>query len=106
MDLGDTRGFLFARVYWTPDSSMLAVKRINRVQNQLDLVLADAGAGTSRSILHEADPYWINNSDLFRFLSDGQFIWGSERDGFAHLYLYGLDGKQRKRLTEGKWEVD
>jgi dipeptidyl-peptidase 4 len=105
MDLGETRGYLIARVYWTPDSSKLAIERFTRVQNQLDLMLADASAGTAKSILHESDPYWINHNDLFHFLSDGQFIWGSERDGFQHLYLYGLDGKQRKRLTEGNWEV-
>ena len=105
MELGDTRGALLARVYWTPDSLKLAVKRFNRVQNQLDLLLVDAAAGTSHSILHEADPYWINNSDLFQFLANGDFIWGSERDGFEHLYLYGQDGKLRKRLTEGNWEV-
>ncbi len=45
-------------------------------------------------------------NDLFRFLPDGQFIWGSERDGFRHLYLYDLNGKQHKRLTEGQWEVE
>jgi dipeptidyl-peptidase-4 len=105
MDLGDPRGALFARVYWTPDSSQLAVKRFNRVQNQLDLLFANASTGTSRSILHESDPYWINNNDLFRFLKNGQFIWGSERDGFLHLYVYGQDGKLRTRLTEGNWEV-
>ncbi|HLH00661.1 MAG TPA: DPP IV N-terminal domain-containing protein [Bryobacteraceae bacterium] len=105
MDLGDARDALIARVYWTPDSMKLAVKRFNRVQNQLDLLLVDAAAGTSRSILHESDPYWINNNDLFAFLAGGDFIWGSERDGFQHLYLYGLDGKLRKRLTEGNWEV-
>ncbi len=105
MDLGEARGFLIARVHWTPDSSKLAIERLNRVQNQLDLMLADIGTGSARSILHESDPHWINVNDLFRFLPDGQFIWGSERDGFRHLYLYGLDGKQRKRLTEGHWEV-
>ena len=105
MDLGDTRGFLIARVHWTPDSTRLAIERLNRVQNQLDLLLADANAGTARSILSEADPFWINHNDLFRFLADGQFLWGSERDGFRHLYLYSLDGKQRKRITEGDWEV-
>jgi len=105
MDLGDTRGFLIARVHWTPDSTRLAIERMNRVQNQMDLLVADASAGTARPILTEADPFWINHNDLFRFLEDGQFLWGSERDGFCHLYLYSLDGKQRKRITEGDWEV-
>ncbi len=105
MDLGDTRGYLIARVYWTPDSSKLAIERFTRVQNELDLTLADASTGAAKSILHESDPYWINHNDLFHFLSDGRFIWGSERDGFQHLYLYGLDGKQHKRITEGNWEV-
>jgi dipeptidyl-peptidase-4 len=105
MDLGDPRAALIARVYWTPDSSKLAVKRFNRVQNRLDLLVAEPGSGASHSILSEADPYWINNNDLFQFLHNGDFVWGSERDGFQHLYLYSQDGKLRKRLTEGNWEV-
>ena len=105
MDLGDPRSALVARVYWTPDSSKLAVKRFNRVQNRLDLLLAEPGSGASHAIVSEADPYWINNNDLFQFLHNGDFIWGSERDGFQHLYLYSQDGKLRKRLTEGNWEV-
>jgi dipeptidyl-peptidase-4 len=105
MDLGDTRVFLISRVYWTPDSTGLAIERLNRVQNRLDLLLGDATSGVARSILSESDPYWINQNDLFRFLEDGEFIWGSERDGFRHLYLYSLDGKERKRITEGNWEV-
>ena len=75
---------------------MPGLKRFNRVQNQLDLLLVEAASGSSRSILHEADPYWINNNDLFEFLHDGDFIWGSESDGFEHLYLYGADGKLRE----------
>lgn len=106
MDLGDARGALIARIYWSPDSSKLAVERFNRVQNQLDLMLADASSGTSKTIVHESDRYWINLNDLFHFLPDGRFLWGSERDGFQHLYLYGLDGKLSKRLTEGNWEVN
>ena len=105
MDLGDTRGYLIARVYWTPDSSKLAIERFTRVQNELDLTLADASTGAAKSILHESDPYWINHNDLFHFLSDGRFIWGSERDGFQHLYLYRPDGKLDKPITEGNWEV-
>ena len=105
MDLGDTRDRLFARIYWTPDSKQLAVMRLNRVQNELDFMLADAATGQSHTILHESDPYWINITDQFHFLPDGRFIWSSERDGFRHLYLYSGAGKQLDRMTEGNWEV-
>ncbi len=105
MDLGESRGFLISRVYWTPDATRLAIERLNRVQNHLDLLLADASFGTARAILSEADPYWINQNDLFHFVGKDEFLWGSERDGNCHLYLYSLDGQQRKRLTEGDWEV-
>jgi dipeptidyl-peptidase 4 len=106
MDMGETRGYLLARVYWSPDSSKLAIERFNRLQNKLDLMLADISSGNSKSILHESDPAWINLNDLFHFLADGQFIWGSERDGFLHLYLYGQDGTLRNEITKGNWEVN
>ncbi|MGA2599265.1 MAG: S9 family peptidase [Bryobacteraceae bacterium] len=107
MDLGETRGHLLARVYWTPDSKQLAVERFNRVQDELNLLLADASTGAAKIIIHETDRSWINVSDEFRFLDGAptRFLWSSERDGFRHLYLYSLDGKQINRVTAGNWEV-
>lgn len=105
MDLGETRGHLLARVHWTPDSSKVAVHRLNRVQNELDFLYADPQTGAAKTILHEQDRYWININDDFRFLSNGQFIWPSERSGFMHLYLYSAEGKQLSQITQGNWEV-
>ncbi len=106
MDIGDPRDHLLARVYWSPDSRSLAYERLNRVQNQLELGLADARAGNSRVLLTEQDSYWINVNDDFRFLSKGrQFLWGSERDGYHHLYLCSVDEKRVTQLTKGDWEV-
>jgi dipeptidyl-peptidase 4 len=103
--LGDPDDALIARVYWRPDSAQLAIERLNRIQNQLDLLAADPATGAVKAILHESDPYWINVNDLFRFLPDGRFLWGSERDGFQHLYLYGREGKVKNQITEGRWAV-
>src|SRR5579862_6230761 len=106
MDLGETRGHLIARLDWTPESHAVAVQRLNRVQNQLDLMLADAETGTARTLLHEDDPYWINVADDFRFLTGSQrFLWASERSGFRHIYMYSRDGKLLNPVTSGDWEV-
>jgi len=107
MDLGEPRDTLLARLDWLPDSSAVAVEKLNRIQNRLDLLIADAATGAAHVVLHEEDPYWINVNDDLRFFKDGKrFLWGSERDGFHHLYLYSTDGKRLHQLTEGDWEVE
>ena len=107
MDLGETRDNLLARVVWLPDSQSVAVERLNRIQNRLDLLIANAATGAARVALHEEDPYWINVNDDLHFLKDGKrFLWGSERDGFHHLYLYSIEGKPLRQLTRGEWVVD
>jgi dipeptidyl-peptidase-4 len=107
MDVGATTHlFLLARVEWMPDSRRLAVQRLTRVQDRLDLMAADANTGETRLLLRETDPKWINVRNDLRFLSDGKrFVWTSERDGYRHIYLYSNDGQELRRLTSGPWEV-
>jgi len=105
MDTGATRDHLLARVYWAPDSHALAYERLNRVQDRLELGLADARTGNSRVILTEDDSYWVNVNDDFRFLSGGKFLWGSERDGYLHLYVGSVEDGRLTRVTKGDWEV-
>jgi dipeptidyl-peptidase-4 len=106
MDTGKETDIYIPRVNWMPDSRTVAIQRLNRTQDTLELLAADAKTGTSRVILRDTDKYWINTSDDLKFLRDGKrFIWSSERTGYRHLYLYDLDGKQIAQLTSGDWEV-
>ena len=107
MDVGSTRyQYLIARVIWMPDARHLAVERLTRVQDRLDLLSADSTTGETRLILRETDPYWINLSNDLRFLEDGKrLVWSSERDGYRHLYLYSIEGRQLRQVTDGPWEV-
>jgi len=115
MDTGSDVTVLLPRVAWLADSRRVAIERLNRVQNRMDLLFADAGSGKCESVLTEQDKYWINLSgngfgpdasgNLY-FLADGKrFVWSSERSGFRHLYLYDLAGKQLAQITRGNWEV-
>ena len=106
LDTGSETDIYLARVNWVPDSRHLAIQRLNREQNNLDLLLADASNGKTTTILTEKDRYWINLGDDLRFLKDSKrFLWSSERTGYRHLYLYDLGGKQLAQLTKGDWEV-
>jgi dipeptidyl-peptidase-4 len=108
LDVGDTRNsYLIARAGWMPDSKSVYAIRLNRVQNRLEMLSISAETGASSTIFRESDPYWINLRGDVEFLQDGKrFLWTSERDGFRHLYLYSIDGKNVRQLTQGPWEVD
>jgi dipeptidyl-peptidase-4 len=106
MDTGANTDVYLARVDWLRDSRRVAIQRLNRAQNQLDLLFCDAAAGASKTILTETDKYWINISDDLYFFSDSaRFLWSSERTGFRHFYIYDLSGKQLSQVTSGDWEV-
>jgi dipeptidyl-peptidase-4 len=106
MDLGETRDSLLARVAWMPGAKSIVAQKLNRVQNRLDLLAVDVESGSSRVLLRESDPAWVNLNDTLEFLPGmRQFVWSSERSGFRHLYLYGVDGQLQRALTQGQWEV-
>jgi dipeptidyl-peptidase-4 len=105
IDLGSTTDFYIPRIVWLPDSRHLAIERLNRHQQVLDLYVADALTGKTHLLFTEKDNYWINLSNDLHFLRDGSFLWSSERSGFRHLYHYDAQGKQVAELTHGNWEV-
>ncbi|MBZ5694434.1 MAG: S9 family peptidase [Acidobacteriia bacterium] len=106
MDSGADTDVYLPRVVWLRDGRRVAIERLNRAQNRLDLLFADAATGASETILTESDKYWINIADDLHFFSDGKrFLWSSERTGFRHYYLYDLSGKQLDQLTSGDWGI-
>jgi dipeptidyl-peptidase 4 len=106
IDTGENTDVYIARVNWLTDSKHLAVQRLNRQQTVLDLLIADAATGQTRTLLTEKDPNWINLSNDLHFFKNGKrLLWSSERTGYRHLYLYDLEGKQLGQVTKGEWEV-
>lgn len=94
------------RVNWTNSSDRLAIRKMNRLQNEQDLIVANISAGTTEVLKKEINPEWIEENDALTFLQDGtSFVYVSEEDGFNHIYLYTKNGKSVKQLTKGNWDV-
>lgn len=95
-----------ARVYWLGDGRGVSMEKLNRDQDHLEVLFADAASGKTDLALEESSDTWINITYLRHYFRDERrFLWGSERDGHSHLYLYNLDGSLIRQLTSGPWEV-
>jgi dipeptidyl-peptidase 4 len=106
VDTGEHTYEYLVRVKWLPDSKRLSLQTLNRPQTELELFIADRETGQAVPILKETDSAWVNVLDDLVFVHDGdRFLWGSERDGYHHLYLYGTDGTLINKVTEGKWTL-
>jgi dipeptidyl-peptidase-4 len=108
IDLGKQKDMYLPRVDWLPDSKHVSFQWQSRDQQALDLrIAALSQPEQANTVIEERSKAWVNlNNDLHFLKQQSAFIWGSERDGFNHLYLFDLKGKQLKQLTQGDWAVD
>ncbi len=106
VDVGKEKDQYIPRIKWMADAGKLCVFRMNRLQNSLELLEADAKTGETVTFFIERSETYIEIHDNLRFLEDGKhFIWTSEMDGYNHIYKYNLNGRPGKQITEGKWDV-
>ena len=90
---------------WMGDNKHFWVSRVSRDLKRLDLCRVDVGADSTKTIVSERMNTYVESRSP-RFLPDGSFVWWSERNGWANLYLYGPDGTLKRNLTEGAFHVD
>lgn len=98
----------FGQPYWAYDSSNLMVQWMNRDQTNLKFYEVDPATGTKKEIYDEYQKEWIDlsHSGRIEYLKDNKhYILKSDKSGWAHFYLYRLDGTLVNPLTAGKWQV-
>ena len=107
VDLNAYKGdeILIVNVGWTPDSSQVVHQVQNRQQTWLDLNQFDPTSGSVRRLMRETTPAWVNENGNPLWLRDGSFLWMLERSGFRHVYHFDATGKQRRQITNGRWDV-
>ena len=96
----------FGLPFWTPDGQRLLIQWMNRGQDSLIVYSVAPSSGAKQMLLVEHQPSWVDWFESVEFLENrAGFIVLSDRSGWAHLYLYGMDGKLKRQLTDGPWAV-
>ncbi|PYP80371.1 MAG: hypothetical protein DMD25_03670 [Gemmatimonadetes bacterium] len=105
VDLGGEQDIYIAAMDFADSPNELWLTRLNRHQNRLDLLLADATTGAARVIMSDSDSAWVDANQPHWIAGGRQFLFVSERDGYDQVYLFNRDGSLVRRVTPGGWDV-
>jgi len=106
INLANFEAYYIPQVFQTAQPNEIAIATSNRHQNKLEIIKINTKNYSTKKILTETDVAWIETDNLsLEFLEDNSFLWASERDGFRHFYWYTPDGKLKKQITKGNWEI-
>jgi dipeptidyl aminopeptidase/acylaminoacyl peptidase len=91
------------RLWLSKTADKLYFSRTSRDLKRIDIGYADTDTGDVKILIEERLNTYIETRRL-GFINNGkELVHWSERDGWAHFYIYDGNGKLKKQLTSGPW---
>jgi dipeptidyl aminopeptidase/acylaminoacyl peptidase len=84
----------------------LYFERLSRDLHRLDICVADLSTGDSKEIVSEEMNTYVESRRLGLVNNGEEYIHWSERDGWAHFYLFDKDGKLKNQITSGNFHCE
>jgi len=106
LDLHEENDQYIPRIIWTRDNDVLAVERLNRKQDNLELIEATAPYWNLRTILTEKNKDYVDITDDIHFFKDNSFVMASEKEGYNNIYFYDRTGAQIRNITPFAFDVE
>ncbi len=107
INLGQDKDYYLPRIQFSKDPNQLIIHKLNRLQNQYEILSFNTSNHQIETIYSETNPFYINEPEVVYFLKDNSaFIIKSERSGYSHLYLVKLKDKSINPITSGNYDVE
>ena len=100
------RDMEFKPSVWQGDNNRFFVTRYSRDLHRIDVCTYTVGEDSIVPIVKERMNTYQETRPIHVINGGKEFIQWSERDGWAHLYLYDDKGNLKNRITEGPWHVE
>lgn len=91
---------------WLGTNEYFYFSRTGRDLKKVDVCKVDIATGTVKTLIEERFNTYIEMRRIGLVNSGKELIHWSERDGWAHFYLYDQDGKLKNQITSGPWHVE
>ncbi len=97
---------------WNPAGTHVLVAAVSADFKDHWLYAVEAASARITPLVHESDSAWVSvfgpcvfSAGCAGWLPDGRVYYGSEKSGYAHIYVINADGSNARPLTSGNWEV-
>jgi dipeptidyl-peptidase 4 len=104
MDVGSENDQYIPRIKWTSSDQSIAILRLNRLQNHLEVLLGNPSTGNSRVFYEEKSEYYVDINDNLFFTKD-RMVFTSEKSGFQHIHILSMKDGKEIQLTNGAYDV-
>ena len=93
---------------WSPDGQKCLLAAQSEDRKDAWLFLLDVASGKTSVLENVHDEAWVGSlglTNVFWWPDSRHVSFISEQNGYAHLYRLAVESKEKKALTEGRFEV-
>jgi len=91
---------------WLGTSDDLYLSRTSRDLKRIDQCIVNVNSGLVKPLIEERLNTYVEVRKPGLIKNGEEIIEWSERDGWAHLYLYDKNGVMKNQITQGPWHVE
>jgi dipeptidyl-peptidase-4 len=91
---------------WLGNNNEIYFSRTSRDLKRIDQCLVNVTTGNVRVIIEERLNTYVEIRKPGLIKNGEEIIEWSERDGWAHFYLYDKNGNLKNQITSGPWHVE
>ena len=91
---------------WLGTKDKFYFTRTGRDQKRIDVCVVDVATGAVKALVEERFNSFIEINQIALINGGKEFIHWSERDGWAHFYLYDENGKLKNQITSGAFHCE
>jgi dipeptidyl-peptidase-4 len=96
----------FRASQWLGTNTAFYFTRTSRDLKRIDICMVDINTGNIKTLVEERLNTYVELRRLGLINGGKEFIEWSERDGWAHFYLYDENGKLKNQVTSGAFHCE
>jgi dipeptidyl aminopeptidase/acylaminoacyl peptidase len=102
----NTRDDDWRPLIWHGTNDKIYFNRTSRDLKRIDVCMVDVNTGDVKLLIEERLNTYVENRKLGLVNGGEELIEWSERDGWAHFYLYAGNGKLKNQITSGSYHCE